>query len=317
MTNEPKGVLCAGSVVYDILVRPVDDAPWGTTTYVESIDPHVGGNGANTSIALARIGVPVRLIATVGNDDRGGLVRDALLRAGVDTAAVTVVAEATASTVVIVNSAGQRKFLHRLGASELAFQQPVEFTPELVGGATHFHLASFFILPGIRANGAEMLRRARSAGLTTSLDTTWDPLGRWSADLTPCLPNVDFLFLNEDEALRITGSSCPTEGARYALAHGASTAVMKLGERGCAIYTHEREIRCPAYEVDVKDTTGAGDCFAAGLLAAIQRGASLEEAGRFANAVAAMSVREVGATAGVPSYSHVEDWISTRVPKQS
>ncbi len=153
MTNEPKGVVCAGSVVYDILVRPVDDAPWGATTYVESIDPHVGGNGANTSIALARIGVPVRLVATVGDDDRGRLVRDELSRAGVDTAALAVVPETTASTVVIVNSEGQRKFLHRLGASELAFQDAVEFTPELVAAATHFHLASFFILPGIRANG--------------------------------------------------------------------------------------------------------------------------------------------------------------------
>lgn len=311
MTNEPKGVVCAGSVVYDIVVRPVDDAPWGATTYVETIDPHVGGNGANTSIALARIGVPVRLVATVGDDDRGRLVRDELVRAGVDTAALTVVSETTASTVVIVNSAGQRKFLHRLGASELAFQQPVEFTPELIGSATHFHLASFFVLPGIRANGAQMLMRARQAGLTTSLDTTWDPLGRWSADLAPSLPYVDFLFLNEDEALRITGSSEPAEGARYALSHGVSTAVLKLGERGCAIYTQDREFRCAAYEIDVKDTTGAGDCFAAGLLGAVERGASLEEAGQFANAVAALSVQQVGAVAGVPSFREVQAWMGS------
>jgi len=65
------GVLCSGSIVYDILVRPVDNVEWGTTSFIDALESHPGGNGANTSVALARIGVPVRLLGAIGNDDRG------------------------------------------------------------------------------------------------------------------------------------------------------------------------------------------------------------------------------------------------------
>lgn len=85
----------------------------------------------------------------------------------------------------------------------------------------------------------------------------WDPHGRWMADLEPCLRHLDFLFLNEDEARMITHSSSPSEAARIVLEKGVRTAVMKLGRRGCAIYTRAHEIFCPAFEVNAHDTTGA------------------------------------------------------------
>ena len=66
-----KGVICSGAVIHDTLVRPAESPQWGTTTIVETIEAHVGGNAANTSIALATLGVPVRVVAYVGRDDRG------------------------------------------------------------------------------------------------------------------------------------------------------------------------------------------------------------------------------------------------------
>ena len=104
-------------------------------------------------------------------------------------------------------------------------------------------------------------------------------------DLAPCLPYLDVMFINEDEA-RMNGAS-----PQVLLEGGARIAVMKLGNRGCAIYTGDREYLCPAFEVEARDTTGAGDCFVAGFLAAMLRGANLPEAGHFANAVAALSIR--------------------------
>ena len=123
----------------------------------------------------------------------------------------------------------------------------------------------------------------------------------WMRDLAPCLPELDFLFMNEDEARMATGSATRRRG-EGGLALGVRTAVLKLGPRGCAIYTADREVLCPAFDVAVKDTTGAGDCFVAGFLAAHLRGASLEEAGRFANAVGAFSVQCVGAATGVRGF---------------
>jgi sugar/nucleoside kinase (ribokinase family) len=304
-----RGVLCSGSIIYDILVRPVDQPAWGTTRFVDSIEYHIGGNGANTSRALTTLGVPTRLLGVVGRDQQGDVVLEGLRRAGVDTGAIDRVDLPTATTVVLVNEAGDRQFLHRLGASRDAFAVPVRFAAPLVEGAAHYHLASLFLLPRLRAHAPGMLAEARSVGLGTSLDTNWDAEGRWIRDLQPCLPYLDFLFMNEDEARMVTGSSDPSVAASAMRAGGVRTAVMKLGRRGCAIYTDDREIVCPAFEVDVKDTTGAGDCFVAGFLAALLRGEDLADAGHFANAVGALSVQRIGAVTGVLPRKEVETWM--------
>ncbi len=199
MKTQP-GVLCSGSIVYDTLVRPGDESCWGTTSFVESIEYHVGGNGANSSIALAILGVPVRLLGAIGRDDQARFVLKALRAANVDISHVLTVEAATAATIVIVSSTGDRKFLHRLGASAYAFPDAIEFTPELLAGVAHYHSASLFVLPSFRAHAPETLRRARQAGLSTSLDTNWDAQGRWMQDLAPCLPMWMFSFSTKTSA---------------------------------------------------------------------------------------------------------------------
>ena len=67
---EMKGVICSGAIIHDTLVRPVEDPQWGTTTIVETIEAHVGGNAANTSIALATLGTPVRVVGGLGRDEQ-------------------------------------------------------------------------------------------------------------------------------------------------------------------------------------------------------------------------------------------------------
>ncbi len=307
---KPEGVLCCGNIVYDALVSPVDELQWERgTTFVEAIAYHAGGNGANTARALAILGTPARLLGFVGADEQGRYVLDVIEHSGVDATNVSEVSSPTAATVAIVNSAGDRKFFHRLGASYEAFAEPIEFSSELCSGMSHFHLASFFVLPRLRARGPETLIRARAAGLTTSFDTNWDPEGSWIKTLEPCLPYIDFLFMNEDEARMVTGLSDPASGARVVLEKGLQTSIVKLGASGCAIYSGDREILCPAFNVEAKDTTGAGDCFVAGFLAAVQRGGSLAEAGQFANAVAALSVQNIGAAEGVLPRAETEAWM--------
>jgi sugar/nucleoside kinase (ribokinase family) len=215
----------------------------------------------------------------------------------------------TAATVALVNRAGDRKFFHRMGVSVGAFAEPIDFTPELTAGMAHYHLASLFILPRLRAHAAETLARARAAGLATSLDTNWDPQGRWLEDVRPCMPHLDIIFMNEDEARMATGYTSPASAATCLLAEGARMAVIKLGPRGCAVFTQGAEITSPAFDVDAKDTTGAGDCFVGGFLAARLRGAGLPEAARFANAVGALSVQHVGGAVGIQDGVDIDRWM--------
>jgi len=144
----------------------------------------------------------------------------------------------------------------------------------------------------------------------TSLDAAWDSLGRWLQELGPCLPNVDLLFVNQQQAHMLTGLEDPLDGAKALHEAGARTVVVKLGARGCMVLSRGGSFQVPAFEVETLDTTGAGDCFAGGFLAAIQRGYTEVEAARLANAVGALSVRRVGAVAGLLSWEETEEWMS-------
>jgi ribokinase len=92
---------------------------------------------------------------------------------------------------------------------------------------------------------------------------------------------------------------------------GAGDVVIKLGENGCAVFTSGEEARFPAFEIDAVDTTGAGDCFVGGFLAALGEGASYDEAARLANAVGAMSTGSLGAVTGIRNRAATEEWLQT------
>jgi sugar/nucleoside kinase (ribokinase family) len=199
--------------------------------------------------------------------------------------------------------------LHRPGAAADAFPEALEFDDALTAGMSHFHLANLFALPLLRRHAGETVRRAREAGLTTSLDTGWDSRGRWIEDLGPCLPHTDLLFVNHDEAKKLGSAEDSTVAARRLRELGAGTVVLKLGPRGCAVFTAEGERPVPGFAVRALDTTGAGDCFAGAFLAALRRGLAIEEAGRFANAEAALAIQQLGATAGLRSWDETLAWM--------
>jgi ribokinase len=143
------------------------------------------------------------------------------------------------------------------------------------------------------------------------LDAAWDSRGRWLEDLGPCLPHVDVLMVNEEEAAMLTGVQDFEAAAKALHQAGACMVIVKLGAEGCHILDNGQGFRVPGFEVEVLDTTGAGDCFAGAFLAATLRGYAPVKAARLANAVGALSVRRVGAVAGLLSWDETEEWMST------
>lgn len=302
------GVLVAGNLVLDILVRPAPESvPWDTTRWVDSIEQHSGGNCANTAYAIAKFGVPSRALSLAGRDAAGDRILAALAQAGVDVSYIERCDLPTASTVGLVRSDGARALLHAPGASLSAFERPVAMTPDLTAGFAFLHVANPFGIPGLRNTAPEMLRSAREAGLRTSLDAGWDSRGEWMKVFAPCLPWTDALFVNLDEAMHLTGRNDATDAAHSLLDHGAGCVALKLGAKGCALFEGSQEYPIPGIPVPVVDTTGAGDCFAGGFLAAYSRGMSLFEAARFANAAAAKSVTALGSVSGLVSFEETQE----------
>jgi sugar/nucleoside kinase (ribokinase family) len=298
-------IIVAGNLVEDILVRPVERIEYGFTVWVESIEHHLGGNGANTSYTLARLGVPVRLRGAVGRDEAGDRVLARLRDVNLDE--VERRAAPTATTVVLVAADGSRSFLHAPGVSGEVFSEPGEFT----AGPGHFHLANIFSLPNMRSTGAETLARAVAAGWTTSLDTGHDTRGEWMEVLEPCLPRIGLLFANEAEALKISGAGDARAAARVFLSRGVKTVAIKRGNNGCAVFEQDREIWALGFPVEPVDTTGAGDCFTGGFLAGLHKGGTLEEAARLGNACGALSASRMGSVSGLKGYGETLEWIES------
>ncbi len=303
------GVICCGNISLDMPVWPVDRIEWGTTLWVDQIEQNIGGNGGNTSIAMARLGTPVRLYGAVGSDAKGEQLLAQLRTEGVDTSRVNRSPQETTTVVCLVHPSGDRMFLHRPGASSDVDPDRLQFDDG--PSFTHFHFANPFALPVARYHARELFARARAVGLTTSLDTGWDSMGRWSLDIDSCLPDVDLLFVNESEARMLTGHDDPERAASVLQERGAAEVVVKLGGRGCVVYAGAHRFAAPAFEVAVKDTTGAGDCFAGGFLAALHHGLDLREAAMVANAAGAMSVERLGTVSGVRSWGDTLSWMKT------
>jgi len=304
----------SGNLVRDTVVRAVERLDFGATVWVDTMLQSLGGNGANTAFGLARLGAPVTLFSACGDDDAGQACLTELQQAGVRVAFVPRMGGATATTIAIVNATGERAFLHHPGVNRLALDGPVDFHAGEFSstGPWHYHLANPFALPAFREHAPQTLLRANRLGATTSLDTGWDSKGRWLEDLEACLPLVDLLFVNDREAEQLTGQREAGKMASALHRLGARRLILKLGEQGCLFSDEDDREVVPAFHVQVTDTTGAGDVFVAGYLAALRQGMAALDAAQFANAVAALSIQASGSVGGLRDFDATLAWMETQ-----
>jgi sugar/nucleoside kinase (ribokinase family) len=299
-------LLVVGDCNPDVLVLSDDVTPEFDQheKLVRSISLVVGGSAAITAIAAARLGVRVALAATIGADPAGEFMLGQLAGAGVDTSAIAVRPGCeTGMTVALAQAgAGDRAILTATGAMTSLTTDDVP--RDLLAAARHVHVSSYFLLEQSLGPGlAALLATARTHGATTSLDTNWDPAGRWGgAELRDALTHTDILLPNEEEALRLSGQ--PTlDAAAAALISAGPAVVVKLGERG-AMCASAGQVDWlpppPRLDGPFVDATGAGDCFNAGLIAGLLRGLDLAAAARLGCAVGSASTRAAGGTAAAP-----------------
>jgi sugar/nucleoside kinase (ribokinase family) len=291
-------VVCLGILVADVVARPVDEVPAaGTLALVDSVVLRGGGCALNTSSALVRLGLRARVVGKVGADAFGEFVVSLLHERGVDgTAVILDPGVATSASVALVDSAGERTFLHNPGANDAL--RPDEVGEEAYAGRA-LHLAGALVLGGIDGDpAARILAEGRRRGLHTSLDPVYDASGRWERVL-PALPHCDLVTPGRAEAEGISGERDPRRAARRLRQLGARTAAVTLGAEGCEVAADDFEGRVPAVPVEAIDGTGAGDAFAAGFLYGRLAGWSTETCARFANAAGALATTAVGAFEGV------------------
>lgn len=272
----------------------------------------LGGNGANSAYALARLGVPVRLGSAIGRDPLGALVERWLAEAGVDTSALLrSETAATASTTIIADADRNRVAYHHRGA--LAAFGPDDLPPSATETIDGVLLSSYPLLLGWGAAAAgRLFATARRRGAVTLLDVgpAVEPPARLG-DLGPVLPLVDFLLCNEHELCVLAGTGDVDEAAARVRRAGAGYLVLKRGRAGATLFdaSDAAPRHVPGFSTPVHSTVGAGDAFNAGFLCGIRRGWSLERAVRMGHAVAALVVRAPGGILSSPTLAEADAFL--------
>ncbi|MBV9383851.1 MAG: sugar kinase [Streptosporangiaceae bacterium] len=301
MSRRDVDLVVLGDCNPDVLVLGSDVTPaFGQREkLVPGISLVIGGSAAITAVAAARLGLSVALAAAVGADPAGRFMLDQLAGEGVDVSAVVVRDGMPTGMTVALSQGEDRAILTALGA--MASLTEADIPGVLLGRARHVHASSWFLLEDSLGPGlAGLLSAARTAGATTSLDTNWDPAGRWGGErLSAAIAQADVLLPNEAEALRLSGAS-GLEAAAAALTAAGPRLVVKLGERGalCADGPARQRVSLPP--VVPADATGAGDCFNAGVIAGLLGGLPLSQAAALGCAVGALSTGAPGGTASCP-----------------
>jgi sugar/nucleoside kinase (ribokinase family) len=296
-------VTCLGILVADAVCRPVDEYPKrGQLVLVDRIAMYPGGCAANTGTALAKLGIATTIMGKVGADPFGDFVINALGARGLDTGSIVRDPDAqTSATAVMVQSDGERSFVHCVGANAKLREAELDFAT--IEASRILHIAGTFLMPGFDGQAtASVLKRAREAGVTTCLDTAWDSRGNWMKLLECCLPHLDYCVPSYEEAQKITGKTAPEDIAQVLMDHGVGTVGIKMGEDGCYLRSPAESVRMPACRVEAVDATGAGDAFVAGFLTGVVNAWDLEATARFANAVGASCVTAIGTSDGIRTF---------------
>jgi ribokinase len=275
---------------------------------LDRADLVVGGSGSIVASGLARLGVDTVILATIGDDAFGEYQREALRASGVRVGQLRMHPTTPTGISIILSGAEDRAILTLLGTIPLLAAADVRAAVE-AENPEHVHFASYFLLPTLSADLPRLLGWLRDRGVTTSIDTNWDPAERW-AGLGDVLPLVDFILPNVQELRAIAialGVAFDTdEEAAWGVARaGGSHVIVKAGrDGGWSIGGDGAVERAAGLEVDVVDTTGAGDSFDAGYLAARAHGIGNEGTRlRWAATAGSLSTRGHGGTAAQPTRS--------------
>jgi sugar/nucleoside kinase (ribokinase family) len=255
-----------------------------------------GGQCATAMVALARLGLRARYIGKVGDDDMGRVQIDSIVSEGVEATGVEVVAGAESQTafIIIDRESGERTIIWDRDERLTIRAEEVDRAAVTSGRVLH--------LDGHDSEAAIAAARfARAAGVPAVLDI--DNIYPGTEEL---LPLIDFVVSSNAFPERLTGERDLRAGLKsISERYGSSFVAATMGSEGVLAYYEGQYIHSPAFRIECRDTTGAGDSFHGGFIYGLLTGLSVEETLSFANAVAALKCREVGARTALPTLDEV------------
>ena len=297
-------VVGVGDIDIDIYVQ-LDKIPdYDEKLLANNHDFHAGGMVANTLVALSRLENKCVLHAPIGEDVFGQLAEQDLLENSVDASGLVHKPDgSTYFCIVMLDDIGEKSLI--VVPTDSMALDAAEIKKDVICSAKHMHTTLF-------KDALVALEMAKSCGLTVSMDIEPSSLNRGSEDwVHEVLKMLDIVFIGENAAQTIANGKSPADNAKIISSLGPKIVCHTLGNRGGVIAEAGSGALCeyPSFNVPVVDTTGAGDCFAAGYIHGYLKGWTVEKTAQFASAVAAINVMSMGGHTGAPYLADVKQFL--------
>lgn len=304
-------IIATGNCAVDYILK-VPQLP-GHDEKVIATDVMIAGGSppANFACAVARLGNPAGFVGIVGEDSNGLIARKDLVKMGVD-ARLQVIADLdTPFTVIIVDATGEKSLV--ITPNPIEKLSPEQFFPkESLNGARHLHTHLFCL-----AHVCYILRQAKEQGLTTSIDLEPSSVIRLGVEAVRSLLRMaDMVFVNTPALLTLAEDDDPQKAVWKITEYGSQIVLATGGAGGSLLYDKTQmhtPVHIPAYKVEVVDTSGAGDCFAAAFVSEYLATGNGIEACRFASAAAALSITRFGIRNSYPTRDEVECFLKQKM----
>ncbi|CAN5575721.1 sugar kinase [soil metagenome] len=304
----PGKLIVYGDIGMDIFVR-VDALPHrGQDAIAHDIALLPAGSAANCAVVAAKLGIEVEFVGLTGRDQLAEMLMADLRQSHVGMRHLRQVTGPAAAIIAIVDAQGERTMLSHRGVSTQSAYG--ELAPDLIGPGDCLHLSGYsFQDPISKATALACLAQARQRGALITLDPSFHFAREFKANHADALQGIDFIFPNQEEATLMSGTDDPVAAAMLIRTLGPKTVIIKRGDQGCLIASAHAITHMPAYPVETMvDTTGAGDAFCGGFLAALLRGAPPAWAAKVGHAAAAQVIGQPGGRTGAPTLALIIEY---------
>jgi sugar/nucleoside kinase (ribokinase family) len=273
---------------------------------IDSASITIGSSSVIFACGAARLGLKVAFVGICGDDVFGRYMLDEMQKRNVDVSNVIIRQDGQTGLSVIFNLESDRAILTYPGL--IPALQASDVPDALLRRARHLHVASYFLQTGLQPELTSLFQRARKLGLTTSLDTNYDPSEKWTG-FDELLSVTNVFLPNEKEALSLSGE-VEVGLAVSNLGTKVEVLAVKLGADGAFGVRDNQIVQIPSIPIKVVDTVGAGDSFDAGFIFGYLHKWDLEKILQLACVCGALSTKKAGGTRGQPGFDEAMRYVS-------
>ncbi len=303
-TGKQFDVLVVGELNVDLILNQIEKFPViGKEVLAHKMTLTLGSSSAIFASNLSTLGSRVAFSGKLGIDDFGDYMLTSLEAKGVNISNIIRSSNVSTGATIVLNFGEDRAMVTHQGA--MADFSMREIPDEVFLQSKHLHISSIFLQPALKEEVVNLYRKAKSLGLTTSLDPQWDPAEKWEIDFKSLLSYVDVFLPNAKELECITKIK-DIKTAAQSLST-ANILVVKNGSEGACLWDGKIFLEQPSFRnLEVVDSIGAGDSFDAGFIHKFVKQRPLQECLEFAALTGAVNTTRAGGTTAFENINTVK-----------